>query len=55
MILYEVTGYPKSCPSETFSEGIYKTREKAELAIEQAYKDYSSCEFEIEEKYLRDK
>ena len=51
MILYEVTGYPRSCPSETFSVGIYKTRERALAAMTEAYEDYSRCEFEIEGKW----
>jgi hypothetical protein len=52
-ILYEVTGYCESCPSEKFSEGLYKTREKAEQAKTRAREVYD-CEFEIDEKYLKD-
>ena len=53
-IMYEVTGWPVTCPSEKFSEGLYTTRELAEKAVAQAYIDYSKCEFEIEEKWVRE-
>jgi hypothetical protein len=54
MILFEVTGYPNTCPSERFDVGLYKTREKAESVVEMSYQDYSNCEFEIEEKWVSD-
>jgi hypothetical protein len=54
MIMYEVTGYPRSCPSEKFDIGIYKTLERAERVMASCYEDYSNCEFEIEEKRLEE-
>ncbi len=54
MIMYEVTGYPVTCPSERFDIGTYKTRERAEEVMAMSYEDYSNCEFEIEEKWIED-
>ena len=50
--VYEVIGYPVSCPEETFTEGLYRTRESAEIAMEKAIEEYPLCEFEIEIKRL---
>jgi hypothetical protein len=54
MIMYEVIGYPNSCPSETFDVGLYKTRERAEQEMAKSYEDYSKCSFEIEEKWVEE-
>jgi hypothetical protein len=54
MIMYEVIGYPNSCPSETFDVGLYKTRERAEQELAKSYEDYSKCSFEIEEKWVEE-
>lgn len=52
MIMYEVIGWPNSCPSEKFDIGIYKTYARAEQVVETCYQDYSNCEFSIEEKWV---
>lgn len=52
MIMYEVVGYPITCPSEKFDIGIYLTRERAEKVVEICHQDYSNCEFDIEEKWV---
>lgn len=54
MIVYVVTGWPNSCPSEKFEAGSYKTRERAEEVMEISYQDYSNCEFEIEEMWVEE-
>lgn len=52
-LVFEVIMIDGHCPSETCSMGIYKTREKAEAAIEKESAQYSShMIFEIEEKML---
>ena len=53
MIMYEVVGYPVSCPVEKFDVGIYLTLERAEKVVEICNQDYSNCEFEIEEKWWK--
>lgn len=52
--MYEVTGYPNTCPSEKFDIGIYKTYERAEQVRDMSYQDYTNCEFEIEEKRVEE-
>lgn len=51
--VYEVEGYPVSCPEETFTEGLYKTQESAEVAMEKAIEEYGNTyEFDINVKQL---
>jgi hypothetical protein len=51
--IYEVVGWNAvSCPEETFTEGLYRTRESAEIAMEKAIEEYKGYEFEIEIKRL---
>jgi hypothetical protein len=52
--IYEVTGYPRSCPEERFDIGFYYTRKAAETVMGVAYEEYSRCEFEIEEKWVKE-
>jgi hypothetical protein len=54
MIMYEVVGYPISCPVEKFDVGIYMTRDRAEKVVERCHEDYSNCEFDIEEKWVEE-
>lgn len=53
-IVYEVIGYPTSCPEETFSVGLYKTEERATQSAEDSYEEYDDCEFNVEIKQLYD-
>lgn len=50
--VYEVIGYPLSCPEETFSEGLYRSKESAEIAMQKAIEECDGCEFEIYVKRL---
>ncbi len=50
--IYEIIGYSVSCPEETCSNGLYRTRELAETAMEKLIEEYDGCEFEIYVKYL---
>ena len=54
MKLFEVIGFPKTCPSETFSVGTYQTIERAEEVKAKSYTEYSRCEFEIETKWMEE-
>lgn len=51
MLVFEVIGYPKTCYQEKFSNGFYKTRERAEEVKTQCEEEYSNCVFDIEEKW----
>jgi hypothetical protein len=50
--VYEVVGYSVSCPEETCSNGLYRTRELAETARKKLIEEYDGCEFEIYVRYL---
>jgi hypothetical protein len=51
-MIYEVIGWPKTCPSETWSEGLYTSMHKAEEAKQTAEYNYSNCSFDIETKFV---
>ena len=51
--IYQVTGYPRTCPEERFDIGFYYTREAAETVVGVSHEVYSKCEFEIEEKVVQ--
>lgn len=51
--MYEVIMIDGHCPSETYSLGLYSTREAAECTIEKEAPQYSDhMIFEVEEKYI---
>jgi hypothetical protein len=45
--VYEVIGYPVSCPEETFSEGLYRTRESSKTAMEKAIEEYPCANLKL--------
>ena len=52
MTVYEIFGWPNTCPSERFSCGLFKTQELADKAMLDCLEDYSNCSFEIEIKTI---
>jgi hypothetical protein len=54
MVIFEVIGYPTTCPDEAFVVGVCRSNERAERAAEAAYIEYTDCEFKIETKYVED-
>ena len=50
--MYEIIGWPDTCPSERFSCGLFYDQTSADNALLECLDDYSGCSFEIEIKYI---
>ena len=51
--IYEIIGWPNTCPSERESFGVYSTLSGAELALAKLESEHPNLSFEIESKTIR--